>query len=70
MAQVRIYIMYPAQGARTWHVSMDGRDGQPFPDEPAAMRAACERAQVMEQMGDDVTVLEEDEDGAWHIVRE
>lgn len=70
MAQVRIYIMYPAHNTRTWHVSINGRDGESYPDGLLALHAACDRARVMEEMGDDVTVLQEDADGAWHIVRE
>lgn len=70
MAQVRIYIMYPAHNTRTWHVSINGRDGESYPDGLLALHAACDRARFMEEMGDDVTVLQEDAGGAWHVVRE
>lgn len=70
MAQTRIYIMYPAYQTKRWHVSINGKDGESFADGLLALRAACDRARVMEEMGDDVTVLQEDADGAWHIVRE
>lgn len=70
MAQVRIYIMYPAHGTRDWHVSIDGRDGESYPDGLLALHSACDRARVLEEMGDEVTVLQEDAGGAWHVVRE
>lgn len=70
MAHLRIYVMYPAYNTRTWHVSVDGADGESYTDGLRALHAACDRARVMEQMGDDVTVLQEDADGAWHVVRE
>ncbi|QWT22132.1 hypothetical protein KPL74_09005 [Bacillus sp. NP157] len=72
MSAVRIYVMYPATtaGTRTWHVSVDGKDGESFTDGLLALQAACDRARVMEEMGDEVTVLQEDAAGAWHIARE
>ncbi|MGA7437041.1 MAG: hypothetical protein WBW32_02800 [Luteibacter sp.] len=70
MAQVRIYIMHPAYNTKRWHVSVDGKDGDSYPDGLLALHAACERARLMEEMGDDATVLQEDADGVWHIVRE
>jgi hypothetical protein len=70
MAQVRIYIMYPAHNTRTWHVSINGLDGESYSDGLLALHAACDRARVMEEMGDEVTVLQEDAGGAWHVVRE
>lgn len=70
MAQVRIYIMYPAYDSRRWHVSVNGTDGESYPDGLLALHAACDRARAMEEMGTDVTVLQEDADGVWHVVRE
>ncbi|QWT22021.1 hypothetical protein KPL74_08440 [Bacillus sp. NP157] len=70
MAHVRIYIMYPAQGTRTWHVSENGKDGESYTDGLSALHAACDRARVIETIGDEVTVLQEDAGGTWHVVRE
>lgn len=70
MAHVRIYIMYPAHNSRTWHVSINGADGESYSDGLLALQAACDRARVMEQMGDEVTVLQEDAAGVWHVARE
>lgn len=70
MAQVRIYIMYPAHNSRSWHVSINGMDGESYTDGLLALHAACNRARIMEDMGDEVTVLQEDAAGSWHVVRE
>lgn len=70
MAQVRIYIMYPAHNSRSWHVSINGMDGESYTDGLLALHAACNRARIMEDMGDEVTVLQEDATGSWHVVRE
>ncbi|UPG88236.1 hypothetical protein L2Y96_12480 [Luteibacter aegosomaticola] len=70
MAHARIYIMYPAHNTRTWHVSINGTDGDSYTDGLLALHAACERARVMEEMGDEVTVFQEDAGGAWHVIRE
>lgn len=70
MAHVRIYIMYPAHNSRSWHVSINGMDGESYTDGLLALHAACNRARIMEDMGDEVTVLQEDAAGSWHVVRE
>lgn len=70
MAQVRIYIMYPAHNARSWHVSINGMDGESYTDGLLALHAACNRARIMEDMGDEVTVLQGDAACSWHVVRE
>jgi hypothetical protein len=70
MAQIRIFVMYPSTNSRTWHVSTDGHEGESYTDGLLALHAACEKARVLEQMGHDVVVRQEDADGAWHVVRE
>lgn len=70
MASLRIFVMYPAGSGKTWHVSVDGDEGESFTDGLAALNAACDRARALEQMGHDVQVRQEDADGTWHIVRE
>jgi hypothetical protein len=70
MDLVRIYIMYPATGAKTWHVSEDGRDGESLTDGLLAIEAAVGRAQALEEMGHDVQVRQEGAHGTWQIIRE
>ena len=70
MPAIRIYVMYPAAQSRTWHVSVDGKEGQSFTDGLLALHAACDRARVLEEMGEEVVVMQEDAAGAWHIARE
>lgn len=70
MASIRIFVMYPAAQSRTWHVSVDGTDGEDYTDGLTALNAACDKARALEQMGHDVQVRQEDADGTWHIVWE
>ncbi|GAA0913164.1 hypothetical protein GCM10009552_28670 [Rothia nasimurium] len=70
MASIRIYVMYPAGRSHTWHVSVDGGEGEDFRDGLAALTAACDKARALEEMGHDVQVRQEDADGTWHVVRE
>jgi hypothetical protein len=70
MSLVRIYIMYPATDAKTWHVSEDGRDGESFTDGLLAIEAAINRARALEGMGHDVQVRQEGADGTWQVIRE
>ncbi|UPG92774.1 hypothetical protein [Luteibacter aegosomatissinici] len=63
MAQVRIYVVYRAHKTRAWHVSLNGADGESYASELLALHAACERVRVMEKIGNDVTVLQEDAGG-------
>lgn len=51
-------------------MSVNGKDGESYTDGLVALHAACDRARAIEQMGEDVTVLQEDAGGAWHVVRE
>ncbi|WP_232309607.1 hypothetical protein [Luteibacter yeojuensis] len=62
--------MYPAHGTRTWHVSVDGMDGESYPDGLLAMESAVNRARMLEEQGFDVTVRQEGADGSWQVIRE
>jgi hypothetical protein len=70
MSLVRIYVMYPAGSGTTWHVSVDGKEGDSFTDGLMAINAACDQARAFEQMGHDVQVRQEGADGSWQIIRE
>jgi hypothetical protein len=70
MSLVRIYVMYPAGTGKTWHVSVDGKEGASFTDGLVAINAACDQARAFEQMGHDVQVRQEGADGTWHVIRE
>jgi hypothetical protein len=70
MSPIRIFVMYPAAHSRTWHVSIDGKEGTSYSDGSTALTAACDKARAMEGMGMEVQVRQEGADGAWQIVRE
>ena len=70
MGLVRIYVMYPAHGTRTWHVSVDGADGESYTDGLLAIEGAIQRARVLEEQGFDVVVRQEGADGSWQVIRE
>lgn len=72
MAPIRIFVMYPTQAGslRTWHVSVDGKEGASYADGLVALQAACERARQLEKLGYEVVVRQEGPDGTWNTVRE
>lgn len=70
MSPVRIYIMHPAHPGSDWHVSEDGKEGESYRDGLVAMHAACNRARVLENIGMEVQVRQEDADGSWQVIRE
>lgn len=70
MSLVRIFILHPSEPGSHWHVSEDGKDGVSYRDGLVAMRAACDRARALEEMGMDAQVQQEGADGTWQIIRE
>jgi hypothetical protein len=70
MARVRIYISHPSAQAASWTLSVQTTGDAGYAERMQAVLAACDRARALEELGDDVTVLEEDADGHWQIVRE
>jgi len=68
MALVRIFLMYPAGIGKTWHMSEDGREGEPFPDEKMAITAARTRAKLLKAAGREVQIRQETADGTWRVI--